>query len=260
MAGTRGEGMNPMQKDANDRQVVLVTGGARRIGAAIVQRLHRDGWKIAIHCHDSIAEAQALVNAFNATRQDSACRVDADLRDTGSLSDLVARVHSRWGRLDALVNNASSYFQTPLLQLDEADFSELIDTNLKAPLFLIKACLPYFGDSAAVVNILDALALRARPGFVIYNTAKAALWSATETLAAELAPRIRINAVAPGHILWAETAVVDRKQQQAELARVPLKHLGDPKQVAAAVAFLLSVEGSYVNGAVLPVDGGLRLQ
>lgn len=249
-----------MREHENDRQVVLVTGGARRIGAAIARRLHADGWNIVIHCRDSMAEAQALANALNATRHNSACRVNADLRDTASLPDLVARAHSNWGRLDALVNNASSYFQTPLIQLEESDFRELISTNLKAPLFLIKSCLPYFGDSAVAVNILDALAHRARPGFVVYNTAKAALWSVTETLAEELAPRIRINAVAPGHILWAETLEVDRAQQQEELARVPLRRLGNPEQVAAAVAFLLSADGSYLNGAVLPVDGGLRLR
>lgn len=248
-----------MRDRAKDRRVVLVTGGARRIGAAIVERLHADGWNLAIHCRESMVEAQTLTKAFNARRCDSACPVNADLREITSLADLAASVHSHWGRLDALVNNASSYFHTPFCQLEEADFSELINTNLKAPLFLLKACLPYFEDSAVVVNILDALAHRARPGFVAYNTAKAALWSATKTLAAELAPQIRVNAVAPGHVLWAETSTIDREQQEKELSRIPLRRLGDPEEVAAAVAFLLSTEGSYLNGTVLPVDGGLRL-
>lgn len=249
-----------MRDDANDRPVVLVTGGARRIGAAIVQRLHVDGWNIAIHCRNSIADAHALTDECNARRRDSACWVRADLGETASLADLAALVHSRWGRLDALVNNASSYFQTPFRQLEEAAFSELVNTNLKAPLFLLKACLPYFGDSAAVVNILDALARRARPGFVAYNAAKAALWAATETLAAELAPRVRINAVAPGHILWAESIPADREQREQELLRVPLQRLGNPEEVAAAVAFLLSAEGAYLTGTILSVDGGLRLR
>jgi len=249
-------------KSASDTEaapVALITGGGRRIGAAIASALHAVGWRVAIHCNCSVADAQRLVDDLNARRDDSAARFSADLRQTSALAELAAAAHGRWGRLDALVNNASSYFETPFAQMEEGAFDKLLETNLKAPLFLIRACLPHFGADAAVVNILDALARCARPGFVAYNTAKAALWAATETLAVELAPTVRVNGVAPGHILWAETTQLDDVQQQNELSRVPLRRLGQPQEIAAAVAYLLSPDAHYISGAILPVDGGLRL-
>jgi len=241
-------------------RVVLVTGAARRIGAAIATTLHGAGWRVAVHCHRSIADAAALVAQLNAREPDSAALCAADLRDVPGLTALAAAAAARWGRLDALVNNASSYLRTPFAALEEAQFDELLATNFKAPLFLTRACLAHFGDDAGVVNVLDTLARHARPGFVAYNAAKAALWAATETLAAELAPTVRVNGVAPGHILWAETTGLNRVQQQAELAQVPLQRLGTPQEIADAVAFLLSPQAAFLNGAILPVDGGLRLK
>lgn len=248
----------PESDDAG--RVVLVTGGARRIGAAIVRALHDDGWRLAIHCHQSTATAQALVDDLNSRRAGSATCCVAELRDVAAIDAMVSAAHACWGRLDALVNNASTYFPTPLAGLDEPQFNELLTTNLKAPLFLIKACLPRFGAEASVVNILDALAHHARPGFVAYNSAKAALWAVTQTLAVELAPKVRVNAVAPGHILWSENATMDPQQQQEALDQVPLRRLGTPEEIAASVCFLLSPQASFLNGAILPVDGGLSLR
>ncbi|WP_022976550.1 SDR family oxidoreductase [Nevskia ramosa] len=239
--------------------VALVTGGARRLGAAIVERVHAAGMNVVIHCRSSRAEAAVLAGALNAQRADSAAVLAADLADDAAVAQLAVDAHARWGRLDALVNNASGYRRTPIGAITPALFDELISSNFKAPLLLIQACLPLFGEHAAVVNILDTLARHARPGFAPYNAAKAALWSLTETLAVELAPRVRVNGVAPGHILWAESTVLSAAQKAEELAQIPAGRLGQPAEIARAVAFLLGPEASYLNGVILPVDGGLRL-
>ena len=240
--------------------VVLITGAARRIGAAIACNLHAAGWRVAIHCHRSRDQASELAARLNAERADSAAVLMADLRDPAQLEPLAQQAAAQWGRLDALVNNASGYRRTPVGQLDAGALQEMLDTNFTAPLLLIRACLPYFAQRASVVNILDTLARHARPGFVAYNAAKSALWSATETLAAELAPQVRVNGVAPGHILWAEHTRLTEAQQRDELAQVPLGRLGAPAEIAAAVRYLLSDDGAYCNGTVLQVDGGLRLR
>lgn len=241
--------------------VVLVTGGAKRIGAAIVRELHHAGMQVVIHHRRSANEAAALAAALNHQRPNSAEHVEADLRSTSSLGGLVQQAHQRWGRLDALVNNASSYIRTPLDQLYEAAFDDLIATNLKAPLFLARACAPLFGSGGgSIVNIIDALADRARPGYVAYGAAKSALWTATQSLAAELAPKIRVNGVAPGHILWAEGQQMDDAAKQAAIAQVALGRLGTPDDIARTVRFLLSREAAYITGVILPVDGGLRVR
>lgn len=239
--------------------VVLVTGGSRRIGAAIVERLHGRGMKVVIHCRSSRDEAEGLAALLNTRRTDSAAVLVADLADDAAVARLAIDAHGHWGRLDALVNNASGYRRTPVGAITPALFDELIGSNFKAPLLLIQACLPLFGAQGAVVNILDTLARHARPGFAPYNAAKAALWSLTETLAVELAPRVRVNGVAPGHILWADSTALDAAQQADELARIPAGRLGQPAEIARAVAFLLGPAAGYLNGVILPVDGALRL-
>lgn len=249
---------NPAE-DGGLEGVALVTGGARRLGAAIVRALHAGGMNLAIHCRGSLGDAEALAAELNAERADSAQVLVADLADTAALPRLAAAAQARWGRLDALVNNASSYRRTPLGAITSALFDDLIASNFKAPLLLTQACVPLFGARGAVVNILDALARHARPGFAPYNAAKAALWSLTETLAVELAPRVRVNAVAPGHILWAESTPLTPEQQAAEIAQIPLGRLGRPEEIARAVRFLLAPESAYLNGVILQVDGALRL-
>jgi pteridine reductase len=238
-------------------RVALVTGAARRIGAAIARELHAVGFNVAIHYRGSAAEARTLAAELNRARSDSAECLRADLLDVGAIEKLVRAAHARWGRLDALVNNASTYERTPLGKIEERDFDALVGSNLKAPLFLAKACAQRMRDGA-IVNIVDAKPARA--GFAAYGSAKAGLIALTQILALELAPRIRVNAVAPGHILWAESTRLSVGQRGKELSQVPLARLGTPAEIARAVRFLVSADASYLSGAVIPVDGGLHLR
>lgn len=237
---------------------VLVTGAARRIGAAIARALHAVGWNVLIHYRASGAESRALEQELNKLRPDSAQALRANLLDLRALDKLAVSAHERWNRLDALVNNASSYYATPLDSLNEEQFDDLIGSNLKAPLFLIQACAKRM-KSGAVVNIADIHAQTPMKNHAAYCAAKAGLVSVTESLARELAPRIRVNAIAPGHILWAQNSMMSETQRAAEIARVPLARLGRPEEIAAAAAFLLSSSAAYITGVTLPVDGGLRL-
>jgi pteridine reductase len=241
-------------------RVVLITGAARRIGAAIAEILHADGWSVVVHAHTSMDAALELATRLNAQRPDSAEALAADLRDAAAIEALAHTAHARWQRLDALVNNASSYHRTPLGSITAAQIDELTASNLRAPLLLTQACVPLLGDGGGVVNIVDALLHKPMRGFAPYYAAKAGLASLTETLALELAPRIRVNGVAPGHMLWADSSALSEDQQDAELARIPLARLGGAVEIARAVRYLLSSDAAYVTGAVLPVDGGLRLR
>lgn len=240
-------------------RVVLVTGAARRIGAATSHALHAAGWNLLLHYRGSAAEAAALAAHLNAARAGSALTLQADLQDCDALPALAQRAFNAWGQLDALVNNASSYYRTPFGEITPAQFDELVGSNLKAPLFLSQACVRHMGEGAAIVNILDTHARRPRAQFAPYFAAKAGLWTLTEALALELAPRIRVNGVAPGQMMWALSDELTPAQQAAELAKVPLGRLGGAEEIARMVAFLLSPEAGYLTGAVIPVDGGLRL-
>jgi pteridine reductase len=238
--------------------VVLVTGAARRVGAATVRELHAAGWNVVIHAHRSFEEAAALATTLNRLRPDSAQALQADLLDPAALERLAQAARDCWGRMDALVNNASTWYPTPIGQLTAEAFEDLVGSNLRAPLLLTQACAARM-EQGVVVNILDVHAHRPQRGYSAYTAAKAGLWAVTEALALELAPRIRVNGVAPGHMIWPEAGGPNALQPQAELARVPMARLGGGEEIARAVKFLLSPEAAYVTGAVLPVDGGLRL-
>lgn len=234
----------------------MVTGAARRLGSAIAREMHATGASIMVHYHRASEPAAALVAELNARRSASAACLQADLRDVETLPRLVADTIDRFGRLDALVNNASSFFATPLGSIDEAAWDDLIGSNLKAPLFLTQAAAPHLlATRGAVVNVTDIHAERPLAGYPLYCAAKAGLLGLTRALAIELGPRVRVNAVAPGPILWPENEVLGDAERAAIVAHTLLKRAGCPQDVARAVHYLLE-EATYVTGQVINVDGG----
>lgn len=241
-----------------DAPVILVTGAARRIGAAIARALHADGARLALHCRHSRAQAEALAAAMNAERADSARVFVADLADVDALSVLARAAHAAWGRLDALVNNASSWQATPLATLRPETFDALVAANLRAPLFLAQACAPLLRDGGCILNLLDTHARRPVAGFSAYLATKGALWTLTEALALELAPRLRVVGIAPG-IMSSEQAQFSAAQLEHEAARIPLGRYGCEEDVAQGARYLLSAQAAYLSGTVLGIDGGLRL-
>lgn len=209
-----------------------------------------------VHYHQAGVQAEALVAELNSRRASSAACLQADLRQIDRLPELVAGTVDRFGRLDALVNNASSFFPTPLAEIDLAAWNELVGSNLQAPLFLTQAAAPHLIAAAgSVVNITDIHAERPLAGYPLYCAAKAGLLGLTRALAIELAPRVRVNAVAPGPILWPESEVFDGAAQAAIVAHTLLNRVGCPQDVARAVHYLLD-DAAYVTGQVINVDGG----
>ncbi|MGI9333599.1 MAG: pteridine reductase [Gammaproteobacteria bacterium] len=239
-----------------DDKVVLITGAARRIGAQTARTLHRHGARIAIHYRSSSADAEALAGELNGARADSANPVQADLLDTGALPGLVMQSIEAFGRLDVLVNNASSFYPTPVGTIDEKAWTDLVGTNLKAPLFLAQAAAPALARSrGCIVNIVDIHAFKALAGHPVYCVAKAGLAMLTRALAVELGPEVRVNGVAPGNILWPERSLSE-DEKQAILDGSTLKRQGTPADIAGAVLYLVR-DAAYVSGQVLPVDGGI---
>lgn len=238
-------------------KVVLVTGGAKRVGAAICRRLNAAGAQLAVHYRSSEQEALALQNELNALRPKSAAIFQADLLDQSALPQLVHKVIKKFGRLDALVNNASSFYATPLAEVDEQQWNDLLGTNLRAPLFLAQAAADELRRRhGAIVNIADIHAERPLRGHLLYSVAKAGLVALTRGLAQEMAPQVRVNAVAPGVIIWPEgEAWLDEEQRRKIVAHTLLKREGGPDDVARTVQFLLN-DSPYITGQVIAVDGG----
>lgn len=236
-------------------KVVLVTGAARRIGAAIVTRLHADGARVAIHYRGSAADANRLADTLNATRPGSAAIFQADLLDTGALPQLIDAVVAWGGRLDGLVNNASTFYPTPVGEITAAHWDDLVGINVKAPLFLSQAATPHLREShGSIVNIVDIHAQRPLRDHPVYGPAKAALAMLTRSLAKDLAPDVRVNGVSPGAILWPEDGMT-ASTQQSILKQVPLQRAGDPADIAGCVLYLLR-DAPYVTGQIIAVDGG----
>lgn len=238
-------------------KVILVTGGAKRVGAAIVRRLHAAGANIAVHYRSSAQDALALQAELNALRADSVLCVQADVLNVQDLPKLVYDTIKHFGRLDGLVNNASSFYPTTLEEVDEQHWNDLLGTNLKAPLFLAQAAAAELRQrNGAIVNIVDIHAERPMQGHLLYSVAKAGLVALTKALAQELAPQVRVNAVAPGVIVWPEQGDWENEQRRQQIVEhTLLKREGDPDDIAKTVQFLLS-NAPYITGQVIAVDGG----
>ena len=237
-------------------KVILVTGAARRVGAAIARRLHAAGARLALHYRSSEREAHALQAELNAVRENSVALIQADLLDAAGLPEIIKNAITRFARLDALVNNASAFYPTPMGDITLRDWDDLMGINLKAPLFLAQAAAAHLRRSGgSIVNIADIHAERALKRYVMYSVAKAGLVGLTRSLARELGPEIRGNAGAPGPILWPENDSFDEVSRQRVISHTLLKRTGEPDDVARAVYYLIA-EAPYVTGQVLSVDGG----
>lgn len=235
-------------------KTALITGAARRIGAVVARRLHAEGMNLVLHYRNSEQDARALCQSLNTTRRDSAILAQADLANLSGFDSLIKSA-LQWGSLDLLVNNASVFYPTPIGHLSEADWDELMGSNLKAPLFLSQAAAPYLKNSRGVIiNMLDVHARRPLREHTLYSTAKAGLAMLTLSLARELGPEVRVNGVAPGPILWPEQGL-DEKSKQAILDNTALKRSGSPDDIAAAIVYLVR-DADYVTGQIIAVDGG----
>lgn len=238
-------------------KVVLVTGGAKRVGAAICRRLHAQGARLIVHYRSSLGEAKALCDDLNRQRADSVALVQADLLDTELLPDLIAKAVNRFGELHALINNASSFFPTPLPHCTVNSWNDLIGSNLQAPLFLSQAAASHLkAQKGCIVNIVDIHTERPLKNYVIYNAAKGGLVALTKSLAVELAPDVRVNGVAPGPILWPEDGEwSDESERRQIIDSTLLKRCGEPEDIARTVLFLVA-DAPYITGQIIAVDGG----
>lgn len=238
-------------------KVALVTGGAKRVGAAIVKRLHGEGMSVMIHFQHSLAEACALRDELNALRKNSAAAMQADLLRLVDLPKLIDQTVKTYGRLDALVNNASTFHATPVGSIDENNWAGLIGTNLKAPLFLSQAAAPALKQHrGCIVNIIDIHSERPLKEYVVYSIAKSAMLGLTRSLSIELGPEIRVNGVSPGVAAWpADGGHFDAKEQARIVDQTSLKRPGSPDDMAGAVKFLVC-DATYVTGQIINVDGG----
>ena len=243
-----------MENSLNDK-VVLVTGAARRIGAAIVTRLQENGARVAIHYRGSSDDAEKLAATLNDNRPDSAMTFQADLQDSAAIAALVRAVIAWGGRLDGLVNNASTFYPTAIGKITDDDWDDLVGSNFKAPLFLSQEAAPHLHESnGSIVNIVDIHSQRPLRNHLVYGPAKAALAMLTRSLAKDLAPEVRVNGVSPGAILWPEDGVTEAVQQTI-LRQVPLARAGSPDDIAGCVLYLMR-DATYVTGQIIVVDGG----
>ena len=241
------------------RPVALVTGSARRIGAAIARRLHASGFDLALHYRESDGDAQALAAELGHERAGSTLLLRADLAEFDRLPELVAKTVGRFGRLDALVNNASTFHPTPVGETTPQQWDELFASNARAPFFLAQAAAPHLRAArGAIVNIADVYAERPRADLAVYAASKDALLAVSRGLAMSLAPEVRVNAVSPGAILWPDGGI-DPDVQSRLLAQTPLGRIGDPADIAGTVAWLLGDTAGYVTGQVIHVDGGRHI-
>ncbi|WP_430391516.1 pteridine reductase [Dyella sp. 20L07] len=242
----------------HERPVVLITGAGKRVGAVIARTLHAAGYDLALHYRHSATETELLATSLERQRSGSTYTVQAELADIDGLPDVVQRVLSRFGRLDALINNASAFYPTPIGTATPAQWNELFASNAQAPFFLAQAAVPALRDArGAIINLVDIYAERPLANHPLYGMAKAALAAMTRALALDLGPEVRVNGVAPGAVMWPSDGK-PYDDQQAMLARTPLQRAGSPEDVAGTVLWLLR-DAPFVTGQIIRVDGGRTL-
>ncbi|MES2547241.1 MAG: pteridine reductase [Pseudomonadota bacterium] len=248
-----------MSESLNNK-VVLITGGAKRVGAAICRELHACGAQLMIHYKTSTSEARALQAELNLQRTNSVAIIQGDLLNMAVLPSLVQETVKHFGKLDVLINNASSYYATEIGSITEDNWHDLVGSNLKAPMFLAQsAATELRKNHGCIVNITDMHIERPKKGYVVYSVAKAGLVTLTKSLAHELSPEVRVNAVAPGPVQWPENnPQFDEVYRQRVISQTLLKKIGEPKDIAKAVKFLVA-DAPFITGHVLAVDGGRSL-
>ncbi len=251
--------MPPLSDDLKQISV-LITGGAKRVGAAICRELHAHGANLMIHYNTSTADARALQAELNLQRANSVAIIQGDLLNVAIMQNLVTETVNQFGRLDVLINNASSYYSTEIGQITEENWHDLVGSNLKAPMFLAQAAaMELRKNHGCIVNITDMHIERPKKGYVVYSVAKAGLVTLTKSLAHELSPEVRVNAVAPGPVQWPENnPQFDEVYRQRVINQTLLKKIGNPQDIAKAVKFLVA-DAPFITGHVLAVDGGRSL-
>ena len=241
-------------------KVILITGGAKRVGASICRLLHAEGASLMIHYRSSTSEARALQAELNLQRANSVTIIQGDLLNLATLPNLVQETVKNFGRLDVLINNASSYYPTEIGEINDEQWEDLTGSNLKAPLFLSQAAAPELRKhNGCIINITDMHVERPKKGYIVYSVAKAGLVTLTKSLAHELSPEVRVNAVAPGPVMWPEdNPQFDEVYRQRVISQTLLKRVGEASDIAKAVKFLVA-DAPFITGHVLAVDGGRSL-
>ncbi len=254
---------NSISEKASSNKVALITGGSARIGAVVARQLHAINYNIIVHYNHSEKAAKLLCEELESLRADSSCCFQADLLDLKAVEKFSTEALSRWGRVDLLINNASSFYPTPLQTISEENWTDLMGTNAKAPAFLAKAFAPSLKKNRGnIINLSDIAAKSGRADFSIYTMAKAALSILTKSLARELAPEVRVNSIAPGIILppnFSSSAQEEKPKESDPLEETCLNYSGKPEDIANTVVFLCT-GGTYITGQTINVDGGKNLK
>lgn len=249
-----------MPDSKTDNKVVLITGAAKRVGASIAELCHQQGMRLAIHYRESTQQAAMLCTRFNQQRPHSAIALAADLRNNDTLEPLISQVINEWGQLDVLINNASSFYPIPLAKVTPHVWEDVIASNLKAPFFLAQLAAPYLKkQQGCIINLVDIQAQRPLKHYSVYCIAKAGLVMLTKSLAKELAPEVRVNAIAPGVVLWPDDETEFHEATREKIvARTALKRAGTPQDIANTAVFLINY-AHFITGQIITVDGGRSL-
>lgn len=241
--------------EINSPCTALISGGARRIGKQISKTLHATGLNLMIHYRSSAEAAQGLADELNAIRPNSVAIVNGDLLDVSCIPNIIDATIEQFGRMDVLINNASTFYPTPIELINDEFWSDIIGSNLKAPAFLVKSAAQHLRQTGgSIINIVDIYAQKPLPNHPLYCSAKAGLEMLTKSLARDLAPEVRVNGISPGAILWPEKGNTEIGQDEL-LERVPLKRMGSPDDIAKTVKFLVQ-DADYITGQIIAVDGG----